>query len=196
MRTLSTIVLFSLLLVACSSSDSSRYRDNADLERPPELPINKQAAEQIAANQIEAPKRRYGKGLKSDVYRDNVVPSELKIKRSFDESWSLLHQAIQHNEIKVTDQDRSKGFYYVAYNGASFFNKATSFFDNERNQPTYLLKVDSQGDETRVVANLAVKEEQSTTAGSKNGRDTNSEDKSEQLIELLYDTLHDVVKDE
>jgi uncharacterized lipoprotein len=191
-----TILMVSLVLSACSSTDSGRYQDNANLERPPELPIDKQAAEQIAANEIEPPKRRHGKGLKSDVYKVEGSTTELKIKRTFDESWSLLHQAIQHNELKVTDQDRSKGYYYVAYDGGGFFSSASSFFGDKRNQPTYLLKVEPQGEETKVTASLASKDEQSNPLSLKDGSGDDSEDKSSKLLELLYETLHDVEKDE
>ncbi|WP_411727475.1 outer membrane protein assembly factor BamC [Methyloglobulus sp.] len=191
-----TILLISLMLVACATTGNSRYQDNANLERPPELPIDKQAAEQMATNEIEPPKRRHGKGLGPDVYIVEGSPPELKIKRSFDETWSLLSRAIQHNDLKVTDQDRSKGFYYVAYNGGSFLSSATSLFDDVQNKSTYLLKVESQGEETRVTASLASKDEQGDSGSLKDGFADYSENKSSKLLELLYDTLHDNVKDE
>ncbi len=189
------ILLLTLSLLACSTTDSGRYKDNANLERPPELPINKQTAEQVAANEVEAPVRRHGKGLKSDVYMIEGSTTEFKIKRSFDEVWSILNRAIQHNDLKVTDQDRSKGFYYIAYN-TGFFGKASSYFGDERNQPTYLLKIEAQGEETSVTASLAIKDEQTDSANPKNAGDETSQDQSTKLIELLYDTLHDDLKDE
>jgi uncharacterized lipoprotein len=191
-----TILLVSLVLSACSSTDSGRYQDNTNLERPPELPIDKQVAEQVAANEIEPPKRRHGKGLGPDVYIAEGSPQELKIKRSFDEAWSLLHQAIQHNDLKVTDQDRSKGSYYVAYNGGSFFSGAASLFGDGQDKSTYLLKVEPQGEETKVTASLASKDEQSDTGSLKDGNADYPENKSSKLLELLYDTLHDSVKSE
>jgi uncharacterized lipoprotein len=190
-----TSVLVSALLVACAA-DNSRYQDNVNLERPPEIPIDKQAAEQIAANKIEAPIRHHGKGLKSDVYRVEGSSTELTIKRGFDETWSLLNRAIQHNDLKVPDQDRSKGLYYVAYD-SGIFGKAASFFDGDSNLPTYLLKVEPQGEETRVSASLVSKAEQIDQKSLKDGNANNaSEDKSSELLELIYDTLHDSVKDE
>lgn len=195
MRTI-TILLIPMMLVACTTTDNSRYQDNANLERPPELPIDKQAVEQVATNEIEPPKRRHGKGLGPDVYMVEDSPTELKIKRSFDEAWSLLSRAIQHNDIKVTDQDRSKGFYYVAYNGGGFFSSAASLFDDGQDKSTYLLKVESQGEETRVTASLANKDEQSDSGSLKDGIADYPENKSSKLLELLYDTLHDNVKDE
>lgn len=184
-----------IVLVACASDDS-RYRDNANLERPPEMPIDKQAAEQIAANELEAPVRRRGKGLKSDVYKVDGSPNEFTIKRTFDEAWSLLNQAIQHNELKVPDQDRSKGLYYVAYDGGNFLSNATSFFDSG-SKPTYLLQVKTQGEETKVIVSFASKNEEADTGSAKDGfADSSLEDKSAGLLELLYDTLHDTVKDD
>ena len=190
------ILLVFLLLSACGTTDNSRYKDNANLEQPPELPIDKQGAEQVDVNKLEAPKRRHGKGLKSDIYMTEGSTTQFKIKRSFDEAWSILNRAIQHNDLKVTDQDRSKGFYYVAYN-SGFFGKASTFFDGERkNQPTYLLKVEAQGDETSVIASLAGKDEQTNQASPKNAGGDTSQDQSPKLMELLFDTLHDDLKDE
>ncbi|MEQ1738333.1 MAG: outer membrane protein assembly factor BamC [Methyloglobulus sp.] len=187
-------VLVSALLVACAA-DNSRYQDNVNLERPPEIPIDKQAAEQIAANEIDAPIRHHGKGLKSDVYRAEGSSAELTIKRGFDEAWSLLNRAIQHNDLKVPDQDRSKGLYYVAYD-SGIFGKAGSFFDDDSNLPTYLLKIEPQGEETRLSVSLVSKAEIDRGSLKDGNANNSSEDKSSELLELIYDTLHDSVKDE
>jgi uncharacterized lipoprotein len=191
-RTL-TILLFSALLLACASNDS-RYQDNASLERPPETPVDKQAAEQSAANEPETPVRRHGKGLKSDVYVVEGSPNELKIKRTFDEAWSLLNQAILHNELKITDQDRSKGVYYIAYDGGSFLGNV---FNDDNSKPTYELKVEPQDEETKVTVRFSSRNEQADTGSLKDGvADSSTQDKSTDLLELFYDTLHDSVKDE
>ena len=207
-----TIVLASLFLLACSSN-SSKYKDNANLERPPEMPVpastastattttSNQIPEQVAIEEIAPPIRHRGKGLKSDVYKTEGSPKELTIKRGFDESWSLLSLAIQHNDLKLADQDRSKGYYYITYNGNGFFGKAASYFNDEYDKATYLLKVDPQDNETKVTASLANKDEQNPP--KKDGEETSDDpavhvyqDKSENLIDLLFDTLHDDLKDE
>jgi uncharacterized lipoprotein len=188
--------MLAALMVGCAS-ENSRYKDNANLERPPEVPVDKQAAQQQAINVTDAPIRRHGKGLKSDVFRVEGSPSELKIKRSFDEAWSLLNQAIQHNELKINDQDRSKGAYYVAYGSGDLFGLSSLFPKNSIDQPTYLLKLEPADQETTVTVSLANTHEQSDTGKLKDGvTDDATEDKSEKLLELLYDTLHDTVKDE
>jgi uncharacterized lipoprotein len=188
-------LLVSALLAACAA-DNSRYQDTGNLERPPEMPIDKQAAEQIAANEIEPTIRRRGKGLKSDVYRVDGSSTAFQIKRGFDESWSLLHQAILQNELKVADEDRSKGFYFIAYGDSGLFGKAVSVLDIESDKATYLLKLEPQGEESKVTVGLANKDEQSASKNSPDDADSNTHDQSQDLSELLFDTLHDKVKDD
>lgn len=184
-------------LMAGCASENSRYKDNVNLERPPEVPVDKQAAEQQAANEGEAPIRRHGKGLKSDVYRVEGSSREIKVKRTFDETWSLLNQAILHNELKINDQDRSKGACYIAYGGGGLFGLSSLFPKNGSDQPTYLLKVEPEDQETKVTVSLAGAHEQSDESKLKDGSSGDAtEDKSEILLDLLFDTLHDTVKDE
>jgi hypothetical protein len=188
------IALAASILTACTSTEDSRYKDTHNLETPPEVVIEKPMAEQQKVNELDAPKHRRHKGLGTDVYKDESSGQALKIKRSFDESWSLLGHAIQQNDIRVPDHDRSKGVYYVIYNGSGFLTDAVSFFKDNKSQATYLLKVEPTGDETSVVVSLASKDEQ-TDADRKNV-DKLDEDNSAKLVNLLYETLHDDVKDE
>lgn len=195
-KILFNFILVAVLIAGCAS-ENSRYKDNASLERPPEVPIDKQAAEQQAMNELETPVRRHGKGLKSDVYRVEGSSREIKLKRTYDETWSLLNQAIQHNELKINDQDRSKGTYYVVYGGGDLFGLSSLFPKNSIEQPTYLIKIEPQDQETKVTVGLANAHEQSDSGKLKDGiADESTADKSENLLELLYDTLHDTVKDE
>jgi NlpB/DapX lipoprotein len=189
------ILLISLLLVACAGNDT-RYQDNANLERPPEIPIDKQAAEQIAANEIEKPIRRHGKGLKSDVYVLEGPPLEMRLKRGFDESWSLINRAIQLNELKVPDQDRSKGLLSVEFNGAGLFNNVFSLLESG-DKAVYELKVEPQDEETRVTINMMGSKEDSDSGSPKDGfAEPPIESKASKLLNLLYDTLHDKLKED
>lgn len=186
---ISVIIVF--LLAACSSDGSGRYKNNADLERPPEVPATQKADQAEIAGEAEAPQpRRRGMGLKSDIYKPEDSTALFKIKRSFDEAWLLLHQAIQHNDLKIADQDRSKGVYYVNYDGHSLLSLTGSLFSNKDDQPSYLIKVEGQGAETDVTISLAKKEEQAVSSQSNDDQT----DKSEQLLDLLFDTLQDHIK--
>lgn len=188
------VLMVVMLVAACSSTGDSRYKNNVNLERPPEIPIDQQAAEQRAANELEPSKRRHRKGLGSDVYKAEGSPTQLSIKRGYDESWSLLGHAILQKELKVADQDRSKGTYYVVYDGGSIFGGYSPFSDEAKS--TYQLKVESQGDETKITVSFANKEEQTDSVKIKSGDSDRPEDLSERLLDLLYDTLHDDVKDD
>jgi uncharacterized lipoprotein len=187
------VLCVSMLLASCSSNDT-RYHDNANLERPPEMPKDKQAADQIVANEVEKPLRRSGKGLKSDVYMIDGPPIELRLKRGFDESWSLINRAIQLNELKVPDQDRSKGLYYVEFSGAGFFSNAFSILGSDSDKATYELKVEPQNDETRVTVNRVGRKEDSDNGSLKDGfTESTPENKASNLLTLIYDSLHDQV---
>jgi uncharacterized lipoprotein len=180
-------------MISCSS-DSSRYRDNASLEKPPEVIVKQSDTNNdIAPEQEEIPFKRHGKGLKSDVFRHDESIAKLSIKRPFDQAWLLLSQAIQINELKVTDQDRSHGEYYVAFDNRGILSQATSFFGEESNKTTYLIKVEEADNLTTCRIQLARKEEQSASS------DKNGEQFAEgamELTEKLFDTLQNDVKEE
>ncbi len=192
-----------LMMLAACAGDNNRYKDNANLERPPELIVDKQAAEQQSREQIAAkepdadvPKKHHGKGLKSDIYKVEGSTNQFRLKRTFDEAWSLLNRAIQQNDLKVPDQDRSKGLYYAAY-GNEFLMNTFSFLRDHGEQPTYLIKVEPLDEETQVTVTYANKDEQDDSVSAKvEDEDSSTEDQSTQLFELLFDTLHDDVKDE
>ncbi|MBK8814292.1 MAG: outer membrane protein assembly factor BamC [Methylococcaceae bacterium] len=192
MKQILLLFLSAFLLASCSTTNDSRYKNNATLERPPEIPIDKQATEQRAENEPEPPKRRYRKGLDSDVYKVEGSNNEMSIKRDYDESWSLVGQAILLRDLKIADQDRSKGNYYVVYDGGSLFGGYSPFSDDSKS--TYLLRVESLNEETKVTVTYANKEDQSDSGSLKDGIADTSDDLSERLLELIYNTLHDDVK--
>jgi uncharacterized lipoprotein len=155
------------------------------------MPTAQNSDQAEIASEAEAPKpRRRGMGLKSDIYKPEDTTAVFKIKRSFDEAWLLLHQAIQHNDLKIADQDRSKGVYFVNYAGHSLLSLTGSFFSDKADQPAYLIKVEGQGAETDVTISLAKKDEQVVSSQSNDDQT----DKSEQLLDLLFDTLQDHIK--
>ncbi len=182
-------------LTACASSnDEGHYRDMSELERPPSVTVDKHDTE-AASNGVDIPRRRHGKGLKDDVYKVDGESNKLRIKRPYDESWLLVDRVLQHHELKIADQDRSKGMYYVEYDGSGLFSQATALFSNHHKPTIYLLKLDSQGDETELNVAIANKEEQTDSSSAKDGTDK-SNDASASLTDLLFDSLHDEVKED
>jgi NlpB/DapX lipoprotein len=180
------------LITACSIAETDkRYRDTTELERPPEVIVDPKSVEAAAANTVDAPRRRNGKGLKSDVYRVEDSSQKLRIKRPYDESWLLVNQVLQLHELKITDQDRSSGVYYIEFNG----NGLLSFFSGTAKAPTYLVKLEIQGEETEITVSKANKEEQNDSSSNKDGVES-SEDGSESLTSVLFDSLHDEVKED
>lgn len=186
------ILALTTSLAACGTGGEPRYKDNGSLERPPEVPMHTTAAGQDAFNEPEPPKRRYRKGLDSDVYRVESAPHQMSIKRDFEESWSLVGQAIQLRDLKLADQDRSKGNFYVVYDGGSLLGRYSPFTDDLKS--TYLIRLENENNETKVSVSFAGKEEQSPTGGFKSGIDDVPDDLSEKLLDLLFKTLRDDVK--
>lgn len=184
-----------VLLIACASNNDTRYRDNSELERPPTVAIDPKDAELAASELTETPRKRHGKGLKSDVFKVQDSEVRFRIKRLYDESWGLVDQALQLRELKIPDQDRSKGVYYVEFDGRGFLSQAASFFATSHKPATYLVRLTSEGDETEVTVGLANSEEQTSKADLKDGVNT-SDDASASLTQVLFDTLEEEVKEE
>ena len=189
--------MLGITLSGCMTNHESRYRDNTALERPPTVKITKEDAEIAAANELEPVKRHHGKGLKSDVYKVEGSETRLRIKRSNEESWPLIRQAIQLHELKIADEDRSKGVFYVVYDGGGLFNQAASLFTSDEKKQTYFLKMEESLDgETELTVSMANNEEQADPAGSKDGVDSSSQDGSGDLSDLLFDALYNEVKED
>lgn len=125
-----------------------------------------------------------------------TTPSQLIIKQPFDDAWSSLGLALKQSEIEITDREHDKGLYYVSYDSSG------SFFSNKQNEVIYVLKVESDGAETKVTAALGNAAEQ-TSSGSR-GEDyssptdsaSRSDDGAEKLLQSLYETLRDDLKEE
>ena len=197
MQVIAKILLLSLGLVACGTLEDSRYRDTAMLERPPELVPPKKAGEPDVIDNSSIPKKRYEKGLGSDVYLTTTAPPQLKIKQPFDDAWNTLGLALKQSEIDVTDREHDKGLYYVRYDSSG------SFFSKKQNEAIYVLTVENDGAETKITAALGNAAEQ-TSSGShgehrglaKDNSATESTDGAEKLLQSLYETIRDDLKEE
>jgi len=197
MQVIAKILLLSLGLVACGTSEDSRYRDTAMLERPPALAVSKKAGEPAVTDTSSIPKKREEKGLGSDVYLTTTTPQQLKIKQPFDDAWDTLRLALKQSEIEVTDREHNKGLYYVSY------DPDISFFSKKHNQAIYVLTVESDGAETKITAAIGNATEQ-TSSGNRGGHRglakdnsaTQATDGAEKLLQSLYETIRDELKEE
>jgi uncharacterized lipoprotein len=197
MQVIVKFLLLTLGLVSCGTSEDSRYRDTAMLERPPELVVPKKAGEPDVIDNSSIPKKRYEKGLGSDVYLTTTTPPQLKIKQPFDDAWNTLGLALKQSEIDVTDREHDKGLYYVSYDSSG------SFFSKKQNEAIYVLTVESDGPETKITAALGSSTEQINSGSRGERRDlakdnsaTQSTDGAEKLLQSLYETIHDDLKEE
>ncbi|MCX7097594.1 MAG: outer membrane protein assembly factor BamC [Methylococcales bacterium] len=185
-------LLLAIALCSCSGTDE-RYKDTAALERPPVIIHNKQTGEPRIVDDSTIHKKRYEDGLGSDVYLTTSVPAQLKIKQAYDDAWSTLGLALKQSDLEVTDREHDKGLYYVSY------DPDHSFFSGKKNELIYVLTVEDDGEETTISSALGSSSEQ-TSKGRRDPTqdtgDTSSVDGAEKLLQLLYETLHDKLKEE
>ena len=197
MQVIAKILLLSLGLISCGTSEDSRYRDTAILERPPELPVTKHAGELRINDNSTIPKKRDETGLGAAISMTTTKPSQLIIKQPFDDAWSTLGLALKQSDIEITDREHDKGLYYVSYDSSG------SFFSKKQNEAIYVLTLESDGEETKVTAALGNAAEQASS-GSRGEHSSPSNDNSadestdgaEKLLQSLYETIRDDLKEE
>jgi hypothetical protein len=193
MQVFAKILLLSLGLAACGTSGDSRYRDTAMLERPPAIAVHNQKGQDLEIDNSAIPKKRDEPGLGADVYMSDAAPLQLRIKQPFDNAWNTLGLALKQSDIKITDRERDKGLYYVVY------RPDNSFFSNKYNEAIYLLLVEKDGAETKITAALGSAAEQSSSRNRGLVNDNSQDqpaDGAEKLLQSLYETIRDDLKEE
>jgi hypothetical protein len=198
--TISSALLFTFILVSCSTSEESRYRDTAMLERPPILVVEKKAGGQVETDNSSVSSRKAGDtGLGEEVYMTTSMPPVLIIKQPFDKAWNTVGQALKQNEIKITDREHDKGLYYVTYDpdrqvyeDTNIFGKITSFLTNEYDEQAYRLIVDKHDSETQISAEMVEDTEKNGLSDNADGYyDKKPSDGAEKLLQSLYKILRD-----
>jgi hypothetical protein len=193
MRIIIQSILLTAALASCGTPEVSRYRDTEQLERPPKVASSNPSKEQNIVDNSSIPKKKDSNGLGNDVYLSN--PSQLVIKQTFGDAWNTLSRALKQSGLKITDHERDKGLYYVTQatsEETGFFGKLTTFLAND--PAIYLLTVKPQGEETTVVVTMANTTEQSTADTW--GTPKPSNEGAEELMQLLFKTLRDDLKEE
>ncbi|MDP2903209.1 MAG: outer membrane protein assembly factor BamC [Methylovulum sp.] len=183
-------LLVAIALVSCGAGKDARYKDTQMLERPPVLPVSKQSGEADCCDDAVIPKKRYKKGLGDDVYLTKSKPQQIKIKQAFDNAWLTLGLALKQSEIRITDQERDKGLYYVAYQPANIFGAISSLLKVEEKTVIYVLKAEADGGETKVSTMMASAMEQSSGLEKSHYDDEASND-AEDLMYKVFETLQD-----
>ena len=193
MRLIVKSLLLTGFLVACGTTEESRYRNTENLERPPTV-TSSPSREQRTVDNSSIPRKKDSTGLGSDVYM--TAPAQLTLKQPFDDAWNTLAQALKQSDIKITDHERDKGLYYVTQDTdtdtGSFLAKATSFLSDA--PAIYLLTVKQDGEVTTVTATVANATEQSSAAND--GTPHPSSEGAEDVLQLLFKTLRDTLKEE
>ncbi len=194
MRLLVINFLLTLVLISCSGTEENRYRNTDDLERPPIITNTNPTREERAVDDSAIPRRKNTTGLDTDVYQNS--PLQITVKQPFDKAWNTLDRAFKQGDIKVTDQERDKGLYYVTRDltdsneSQGILAKVGSFFGND--SAVYLLTVKNEGPETSVTASAANATEQNSAA--KDGSPT--PEGAEELLSSLFKILRDKLEEE
>jgi len=193
MQTLIKSLLLALLLVSCGANKDSRYRDLSELERPPNLSsaatttktntTTQQATETYAPDESRIEKKHGKTGLADAVQLTDATPPQIKIKQPLDKAWNTIERALKQSEVKITDHERDKAQYHVAYSPSSLFSFTKS------TPKTYLLTLKTEANETTVTAILAPEPNISSDEKDK-------DDNTVQLMHQLFDTLHDDLREE
>ncbi|WP_019866346.1 outer membrane protein assembly factor BamC [Methylovulum miyakonense] len=182
--------LLALALTACGGDDP-RYRNTEMLERPPVLVTHASPTDAaILEDDSVITKKKHKKGLEDDVYLTASKPPAINIKQTFGEAWNTLKLALTQSEIKITDEEKDKGLYFVSYNPKSLFGVVNSLLSKEEKQVIYVLTVEPNGQETRVSIKKASASEQSSSLES-NNIDREADDDAEALLYQLFETLRD-----
>lgn len=188
------LLIFIAAIVSCAKpAEDSRHRALDILERPPVLTSEKTVQTQEADTSI-IPVHENMKGLGKDVYLSTSTPPELILKRPFEAAWNIIGRALKKSDIKITDQERNKGFYYLSYKPSSLFEKLTAFISDFTPPDPYLLRVVEDGEQTKITAALTNAPETSTPSKKETDK-TRPTDNSQQLLQQLYEILQEHLKE-
>ena len=189
-KNLPILLLFGATLVSCSTVEE-KYQNTEMLERPPTLIVDKQSQ---SPNVIEenAPAEA-SPGLGDKVTMSETGPLRLTIKQPFDQAWNTVALALKQQEFAITDRNREKGQFYIVYKPGGFLSKLLDFSGTGHNEANYKLTLEDKDGETAVTVTLI--EPDNTSVGPDGYYDA-PQDKSEALLQTLYNALHDDFKAE
>lgn len=183
-------ILFYLLIAlitSCSTPKGPSQPTAYSLEQPPSSPEVNVAKESKKNDKSSDSNSNFIKGLSNDVYRDEVYDQILWVKRSMDEAWVLLGEAIRLNELEVTGKNRKQGVYEVEYKAGNLFGGFTLFGSGTPSK--YLLKLEPQNNGTKLSVSKKEDNNEFDESILKDGAPEYSNDNSSKLADILFETL-------
>ena len=190
------VLLVSLCLISCSETKSNRYQDTSHLEAPPQLIITEKP--KAPTEEESESKESESKGLGDYVLFDQSEKQAfITIKKHFPRAWNIVTQAIELNNIEITDKNREQGIFYVTFDpdsdeseDSTFIDTMTFFFfKDEYKEANYKLTVSKQENSVQVTAELNdVKEDDILLDDEGDDFDALVDDGTK-LLKTLYGTI-------
>lgn len=194
-------LLFIIVTVtACTNTKDARYKDVSVLEIPPAMTIIDDTNTQEEA-QDEV--------LKQDL--SNIVAlagtekvPTIRVQKIFVRAWNIVQKALELNNIKIKDKNRSLGVFYVIFapdtkytDKSGFVDTIVAFFSNKTPQKSDIqLTVAWREKDSEVTAKLIPRENENDNLLDDEEDKTDfvvPVDYSAALIRTLYDTIkHDL----
>jgi hypothetical protein len=184
------LATISLFLTACSSIPTTNYKDNSQLETPPGYSVTKTEPGKPLEKQQEK------KGLGDLVTMDsNAAQATLIINKTFNRAWFLVAKALKLNDLKITDRNRHKGFFFVDYDPDTATGDATDFFTfhifkDEYEESNYKLMLVEKDKKINVSSMIKPPKSDSSLFEDEEDREQ-PKDGSSLLIKILFETIRD-----
>lgn len=187
------LYLAPLLIMACSNSENTRYKDLSHLEKPPVIIIAETAKKPVLKDDEAVEKTGFGQVV--SLAGSDKLPV-LKIKKIFDRSWDIVEQGLKLSEIEITDKNRDQGVFYLKFDPDKQASKDSSLLDNmafflftdEYDEAAYKLTVEWRDTDTEVSVELISENDENSLD------DVGIEytfDSGAKLIKTLYKTIRD-----
>ncbi len=185
------LLVISFCISACAGNRLDAEQEN--LEKPPRIvdfsTYNEKFPEHAAADKEAAG----DSGASSENYQnfDVVLTNQggqdtsLAIVQPYEQAWSMVAKALQHEAFDVTDRDRGAGVFYVTYDPdyqKSAWQKTLSFFSgNAEAISDFQLKLTDVDTITEITAELIADEDEDNYV--------DPDDEVERFLLVLYKIL-------
>jgi uncharacterized lipoprotein len=161
------------------------------------MPVIKKQAKAISEEKDEEENESERKCLANDVIlAEEKQKPIIKIKKDFDRSWDNVEQALQLDEIEISDKNRDEGVFYVTFDpdtksDSTFVDAMTFFlFKDEYAEASYKLTLTEQKSES-VITIETIEIEENDLLDDDGDDFEGTIDEGVILINTLYKTIRD-----